>query len=255
VLTSLDPFVDPRFTPAEFREQVRQHRARGADLIKLFASGGLGETTEPQTLSDEQLVAICGEAKSIGLRSVVHAMTGPSVRAATLAGCTEIEHGLQATDADLQLVASRHAVFGPQVCLVFRNYLERRGAFGRSGFPPESFRVLADALPQARDLFRRALATPGLDIVLSSDAVAGAHGRNAEELICRVAEAGQRPTDAIVSATSRAARALGLGDRIGAVTPGLEADIIAVEGDPLRDITALRRPVFVMRAGRIYRSP
>jgi imidazolonepropionase-like amidohydrolase/dienelactone hydrolase len=255
VLTSLDPIMDPRLTPAELREQVRQHRSRGADLIKLFASGGLGDTSDPRTLSDEQLAAICQESQALGLRTVVHAMTGPSVRAATLAGCTEIEHGLQATDADLQTMASRHAVFGPQVCLVFRNYLDRRGAFGRSGFPPESFRVLADALPQARDLFRRALATPGLDVVLSTDAVAGAHGRNAEELICRVAEGGQPPMDAIISATSRAARALGLGDRTGAVAVGLDADLVAVGGDPLRDVTTLRRVAFVMRAGKVYRSP
>ena len=255
VLTSLDPILDPRLTPDELRESVRQHRARGADLIKLFASGGLGATAEPQTLSDAQLAATCGEAHVVGWRTVVHAMTAQSVRAATLAGCTEIEHGLQATDADLQRLASSHTIFGPQVCLVFQNYLDHRRVFGRSGFPPESFAVLADALPQARALFRRALAVPGLDIVLSSDAVAGAHGRNAEELVCRVTEAGQPPMDALVSATSRAARALGLGDRTGAVVPGLDADLIDVDGDPLRDITVLRRPTFVMRAGRVYREP
>lgn len=255
VLTSLEPVTDARLGPAELRAFVRDHRARGADLIKLFASGGLGDTAEPQTLSDEQLVAICSEAKTVGLRTVVHAMTAQSVRAATAAGCTEIEHGLQATDGELKQVAATHAVFGPQVCLVFRNYLDRRGAFGRSGFPPESFTVLAEALPLARDLFRRALAVPGLDIVMSSDAVAGAHGRNAEELICRVTDGGQRPMDAILSATGRAARALGLAERTGAIALGLDADLLAVDGDPLRDITVLRHPVFVMKAGRIYREP
>jgi imidazolonepropionase-like amidohydrolase len=99
------------------------------------------------------------------------------------------------------------------------------------------------------------MAVPGLDVVLSTDAVAGAHGHNAEELICRVTDAGQRPMDAIVSATSRAARVLGLGDRTGAVAEGLDADIIAVDGDPLRDVTALRRVAFVMRRGQVYRAP
>jgi imidazolonepropionase-like amidohydrolase len=103
-------------------------------------------------------------------------------------------------------------------------------------------------------MFARAAATPGLAIVFGTDAVAGAHGRNSDELICRVREGGQRPMDAVVSATSGAARALGLADQLGAVAPGMQADLIAVDGDPLRDITALSRVLFVMRAGIVYRN-
>jgi imidazolonepropionase-like amidohydrolase len=91
-------------------------------------------------------------------------------------------------------------------------------------------------------------------MVFGTDAVAGAHGRNAEDLSCRVREAGQAPMAAIVSATSLNATALGLGDRIGSVATGMEADLIAVDGDPTRDITALGRVVFVMRGGRVYRN-
>jgi imidazolonepropionase-like amidohydrolase len=100
-------------------------------------------------------------------------------------------------------------------------------------------------------MFKHAIRTPGLTVIFGTDAVALAHGRNADELLCRV-RAGQSPMDAITSATSITARALGLGDRIGAIAPGLDADIIAVDGDPSKDIVALRRVRFVMRGGVVF---
>jgi imidazolonepropionase-like amidohydrolase len=109
-------------------------------------------------------------------------------------------------------------------------------------------------LALAPQTFQRALATKGLNVVFGTDAVAGADGRNAEELVCRVRDGGQPPSDAIVSATSLGARAMGLEKEIGALASGLAADIIAVDGDPLRDITALTRVVFVMKAGTVYRN-
>src|SRR5207302_9286070 len=111
--------------------------------------------------------------------------------------------------------------------------------FARSGFSEQSFEALAAALPQGKAMMARAVATRGLRIVFGTDAVALADGRNAEELICRVRDGGQRPMDAIVSATSAAARALGLEHEIAAIAPGLTAALIAVEGDPLTGITAL----------------
>lgn len=252
ILTSLAPLNDTRPSPDSLRRIVRQRRADGADVIKLFASAGLGAGGE-QTFSDEQIAAVCGEARAQGLRTLVHAISARSVRAATLAGCTQIEHGLFATDAELALMAERGTVFSPQVCLVFANYLEHRDVFARSGFPPEAFGALRDALASAPRLMRRAVATPGLRIVFGTDAVALAHGRNADELVCRVRDGGQPPMDAVVSATSAAAASLGLQDRIGAVAAGMDADLIAVEGDPSTDVTALQRVVFVMRQGVVYR--
>lgn len=110
------------------------------------------------------------------------------------------------------------------------------------------------AIPLALDGFKRALATPGLKIVWGTDAVAGAHGRNIEDLICRVNEGGQKPMAAIVSATSLNAESMGLKDQIGALAAGLEADIIAVPSDPTRDITALRNVRFVMKGGRVVKN-
>ena len=108
--------------------------------------------------------------------------------------------------------------------------------------------------PISLAVFRQALKTPGLKIVFGTDAVAGAHGHNVEELIYRVQKGGQDTKSAVVSITSLSAESLKLGDQIGTLAPGMEADLIAVDGDPLKDITALRRVVFVMKGGKVYRN-
>ena len=251
LLTSLAPMLDTVPSPDSMRALVRARKAEGADVIKIFASAGLGAGGR-QTMSDTQLAALCGEARAQGLRTVVHAISAGSVRAAVLAGCGQIEHGMYATDAELRLMAERDVWFSPQVCLVLQNYLDHRDVFTRSGFTARSFETLQRTLAETPALFARALRMPGLRLVWGTDAVALAHGHNVDELACRVA-AGQRPMDAIVSATSLAARSLGLEARIGAVAPGMDADLIAVEGDPSRDIGALRRVAFVMRQGVVYR--
>ena len=248
ILTSVTALNSTRPTVDSLRAQVRGLKAQGADLIKLFASSGLG-AGGAQTLSDEQLVAICGEAKSVGLRTLVHAISAASVRAAVMAGCTQIEHGTFVTDAELRLMAEHKTIFDPQVCLVFQNYVDHPDAYS---FTDSSLAPLKAALPIAAAMFSRAVRTPGLNIVFGTDAVALAHGRNADELICRV-RAGQSPMAALVSATSAGAEALGLGSTIGTIAANYDADLVAVAGDPSRDITAMRRVVFVMRSGTRYR--
>ena len=104
------------------------------------------------------------------------------------------------------------------------------------------------------DFMKHAVKIPGLKIVFGSDALAGAHGRNAEEFIDRVRDGGVDPMAAMVSANSLGAEALGMADQIGSIAPGLQADIIALDGDPLKDITAVRRVVFVMKAGIVYKN-
>jgi imidazolonepropionase-like amidohydrolase len=251
ILTSIAQINRQNLTPDSLRGWVRALKSQGADVIKLFASAGL-QGGGNQTLSDEQIGAICGEAKAQGLRSVVHAISAGSVRAATLAGCTEIEHGTFATDAELKLMAEHGTIFDPQVCLVFQNYVDHREVYGRSGYTEQTFQSFIDALPVASAMFKRAIATPGLTIIFGTDAVALAHGRNADELLCRV-KAGQSPMDVITSATSVTAKALGL-DRLGVIAPGFDADIIATKGDPSKDIGATRNIVFVMRGGVAFPS-
>ena len=255
ILTSLEPFFSTKPTPEELRKQVDQRKADGADLIKIFASKSIREGGA-QTLSDEQLAALCGEAKAQGLRTLVHAHSSQSIQASVRAGCTEIEHGVFATDADLRLMAGRGVYFDPQAGLIFHNYFDNKARFlGIGNYNEEGFAAMEKAVPLAIDVVHRAARTPNLKLVFGTDAVAGAHGRNAEEFIYRVRDAGEDPLDAMVSANSRAAEAMNLADQIGAIAPGLQADIIALDGNPLEDITAVRRVVFVMKAGKVYKMP
>jgi imidazolonepropionase-like amidohydrolase len=250
ILTSLQPIGDASLTPEQIRERVRALKSGGADVIKIFASSGLGSGGKP-TLSQEQLDAACGEAKAVGLRSVVHAF-GHAVGMAALAGCTSVEHGLLASDDDLRAMARHGTYFDPQVALVFRNYIEQREHY--PNLNEQTLKILRDAIPQADELVERAMKIPNLRIVFGTDAVAGAHGQNARELVARVREAHMPPMRALVSAQSLAAEALGMADRIGAIAPGMAADIIAVAGDPVADITATERVAFVMKNGAIVRN-
>ena len=258
ILTAIDPLAgrgDQTGTTDEIRSYVRKQKEAGADLIKIFASGGMLQGR--MTLSQDQLNAACDEAKKQDLRTLVHAYRD-AVRAATIAGCTQIEHGLGATDDDLKLMAEKGTYFDPQGGLLLENYILNRGKYAGTPFYPkteEGFAVFETILPMNHDLLRRAARIPGLKIVFGTDAVAGAHGRNAEEFIDRVRDCGVKPMAAMISANSLGAEALGMADQIGSIAPGLQADIIALDGDPLKDITAVRRVVFVMKGGIVYKTP
>jgi imidazolonepropionase-like amidohydrolase len=240
-------------TPEEIRADVRKYKADGADLIKIFASRSSREGGG-RTLDDAQLSAGCDEAKRIGMRTVIHAHSTDSVDAAIRAGCDAVTHGTGSTDATLKAMVARGIFFEPQF-LVTHNYLDNKARFlGFGNYTEEGFVFMEKNIPIKTAMIRKAVKVPGLKLVFGTDAVAGAHGRNAEEFIYRVRDGQQPPMDAIVSATSRAAEALRLQDRTGAIAAGLDADIIAVEGDPLTDITAVRRVAFVMKGGTVYKN-
>lgn len=247
MLTAVDPFFNRRQSPDSLRALVRSLKTRGADVVKVFASQG-PLSSGVRTFDDEQLSAICGEAKLQGLRTLVHAVPAPAVRAAVLAGCTEVEHGTYATTAELQLMADRGTILDPQVCLVLDTYLEHRDEFRKTGTPDSAFIEFEKSLPVASATFAQALRIPHLRIVFGTDAIPFGHGRNAEEFVCRV-KAGQSPLDVITSATSTAAEVMGLGGRLGFVGAGYDADLIAVKGNPAQDIRAMRNVVFVMKGG------
>lgn len=255
ILTAINPLFgrgEQTGTPDELRSFVRKQKEAGADLIKIFASGGM--TRGAMTLSQEQLNAACDEAKKLGLRTLVHAYR-EAVRAVALAGCTEIEHGLGASDDDLKLLAEKGIYFDPQGGLLLETYLTNKDKYlGTPFYNEQAFVAFENALPLHHELMQRAAKTAGLKVVFGTDAVAGAHGRNAEEFIHRVRSGGVDPMAALVSANSMGAEALGLADQIGLIAPGLQADIIALDGDPLKDITAVRRVLFVMKGGIVYKN-
>jgi imidazolonepropionase-like amidohydrolase len=257
ILTSAEPLMgqgEKSGTPEQIRAFVGKQKAAGADLLKIFANYSLRNST--LMLSPEQLNAACEEAKKLGLRTLVHAYKD-AVRAATDAGCTEIEHGVGASDADLKLMSEKGTWLDPQAGLVWENYLLNKEKFvGTPGYPAtmDGFASMEALIPMYRDFMKRAYQVPGLKIVFGSDAVAGAHGRNAEEFVDRVRDVGVDPMTAMVSANSLAAEAMGMGDQIGSIGPGMQADIIALDGDPLKDITSVWRVVFVMKGGVVYKS-
>jgi imidazolonepropionase-like amidohydrolase len=218
ILTALEPLSDAKLSTDEIRAYVKKQKADGADLIKIFASKSIRQGGG-QTLTDEQLAAACGEAKSHGMRTLVHAY-GKAVGAASRAGCTQVEHGTLTDDDDLQTLAERGTFFDPQVGLVIHNYLDNKARYlGIGNYTEEGFAKMQEALPLNADLFKRALRIKGLKIVFGTDAVAGAHGRNAEEFIYRVQDGGQDPMDAMVAAQARAADSLDLDKEIGTIAP------------------------------------
>ena len=255
ILTSLQAINQRTGSPEEIRRVVAERKSQGADVIKIFGSASIRVGGAP-TLTQEQLDAACGEARAQGLRSAVHAHGAESARRAVLAGCTVIEHGALLDRATLELMAEQGTFYDPHIGLIFQNYFDNEQRYlGISGYTEEGFSQMRQAVPKALEVFKMALAVDDLKIVFGTDAVAGAHGRNVEELIYRVKQGGQHPMQAILSATSGAADSLGLGESLGRIETGFEADLIAVDGDPLSNIEVLRKVVFVMKGGAIYRMP
>ncbi len=252
ILTSIGQINQGSGSPDQIRGKIRQWVAEGADVVKIFATKSIRDGGG-QSMSDAQIEAACGEARQLGKRAAVHAHASDGARAAILAGCTSIEHGTMLTDAVLDLMRDRGVYFDPNF-LVLHNYIDNKAKFlGIGNYNEEGFAWMVKAMPMVGDVLRRAR-KHNVKIVLGTDAVAGSHGRNAEEFIYRVNEGGEKPMDVIVSATSLAAQSLWLDKSIGTIAPGMEADLVAVDGNPLEDITAVRRVVFVMRGGKVYRN-
>jgi imidazolonepropionase-like amidohydrolase len=252
VLTSLRSINENTGDPEHIRAFVDRMKADGSDVVKLFATASIRDGGK-MTMSVEQVNAACGEARKVGLRGVVHAHASDGAAAAIMAGCTSIEHGTFLDDATLQLMASRGVFFDPNF-LVLHNYLDNKAKFlGIGNYNEEGFAAMEKGLPLVADVLRRAR-KQHVKIVLGTDAVAGSHGRNAEEFIYRVKDGGDTPMDALMSGTSVAAESLGMAGKIGSLAEGMEADLVAVTGNPLDDITAVRRVVFVMKGGKIYKN-
>jgi imidazolonepropionase-like amidohydrolase len=253
LLTSIRPVDETTGTPEQIRAFVRKVVADGADLVKVFATKSIREGGGP-TLTQAQVDAACGEARSLGKRAIVHAQGPEGARAAVLAGCTSVEHGYRLTNDVLDLMAQHGTYYDPNFGLLLHNYIENKEKFlGIGNFNELGFDYMQKGIPIGIDTFKRALARK-IKIIFGTDVGAGGLGRNFEEFIYRIRDGGQPPMEAIIAATSRAAESIRMQDRIGTLAPGMEADIVAVDGNPLDDVTAFRRVVFVMKAGKVYKN-
>lgn len=230
----------------EVRKAVRYQIKYGARLIKISASGGVmshsGEAGAQQ-YSDEELNAIVDEAHRAGLRVAAHAHGDAGIRACIRAGVDCIEHGSLATDETIALMVE-HGTF-----LVPTSYLSE--GLDTSRAAPELQAKAAEVFPKARRMLGKAIQA-GVKIACGTDAPAVPHGQNAKELWAMV-DRGMTPLQAIQAATLVSAELIQVDDR-GRLEPGLLADIIAVPGDPLTDITVTEDIRFVMKGGQVYRN-
>lgn len=253
VLTSMRPITFETGDVDAIRTHIRKLKADGADVVKVFASASIRDGGG-RMLSNAQITAACEEGKTQELRVAVHAYGSQVVSHAARAGCTSIEHGNRYDVDTVEILAEHGTYLDPHLGLLYDNYEEHRDQFiGLGNYTAEGFALMAEARRRGFVTFSRTLQNPDVQIIFGSDAVAGAHGRNFDEFIARVENGGQNPMDAITSATSRAARALGLSENIGQIARGFGADLVAVEGNPLEDITAMSRVRFVMKNGVVYR--
>ena len=257
----LDPTMFQRFGPhvlpltveegiangvAEVRKAVRYQIKYGAEVIKVCASGGVMSHTGPagaQQYSNEELAAAADEAHRAGLKVAAHAHGDDGIRAAVEAGIDCIEHCSLATDDTLRLMLDRGTF------LVATTYLADGMDVSRAD--PALQAKAAEVFPRARATISRAIEL-GVKVACGTDAPAIPHGRNAKELVALV-DRGMTPLQAIRAATTVAADLIDVDDR-GRLDAGLLADLIAVPGDPLSDITATEQVRFVMKGGAVYRD-
>jgi imidazolonepropionase-like amidohydrolase len=224
---------------------VRDQIGKGADWIKIYADTAMGGASVRPSFSLEELTRIVETARSVGVPVAAHATSKEGMRRAALAGVATIEHG-DGGDAEVfKLMAERGVALCPTLT-AFES--SARYAGYRPGTDPEPAR-----LKRARATFKIALEA-GVTIANGSDMGVFAHGEGARELELLV-DFGMKPLDALRASTSVAAKVLRLDDRLGAVKPGLRADLICVQGDPTQDIKALRQVKLVMKDGVLYREP
>jgi imidazolonepropionase-like amidohydrolase len=224
---------------------VRRQIAHGADWVKFYADyrWGPGEPSRA-TFSLEELKAGVAAAHDAGRKVAVHASTPEGMRRAILAGADTIEHGNDGTPEIFALMKARGAAFCPT--LAATDAITRYGGWKGAAPEPEAIRA-------KRASYAAALKS-GVTLCVGGDTGVFAHGENARE-IDLMAAWGLAPVDALLTATAGNARILGMEDRIGSIAPGRIADLVAVDGDPVAEIAALRRIRLVMQGGKIVRVP
>jgi len=250
----LDIFHSPTVCDgvADCRRAVRKAVKRGADVIKITATGGVLSNTNAGTglqFFDDELKAIVETAKKMGRKVTAHAHGKDGIEAALKAGVSSIEHGTYLDTRTTQLFKSNDAVLIPTV-LAGMTVVD--WAENHDFLPPNSAKKALEVGPQMQDMLRIAWEN-GVTVAFGTDTGVSPHGENAREFEYML-EAGMTESEAIKAATVVAAKHIGMGDKIGTLEAGKQADIIAVSGNPLEDIEELLDVDFVMKGGKVYKS-
>jgi imidazolonepropionase-like amidohydrolase len=234
--------------PDEIRKAVRTNLKAGADFIKILATGAvLSKGTPPgaQQYTEDELRVAVEEAARWGRHVAAHAHGTDGIKAAIRAGIHTIDHGSMMDDEAIALMRSHHTAFVPT--------LYTSESIAADPTVPESEKARSKQIAAVKDRSFQLVLKAGLPIGFATDAAVVPHGQNAREFGMRV-RLGQSPMEAILSATRTAAEIIGWSDRVGTVEARKFADLIAVSGDPLRDITELERVTWVMKGGVVYKS-
>jgi len=236
---------------AAVQHKVRENIKYGADLIKMCATGGVmsrGDDPQHSQYTMEELKAIVADAHRLGRRVAAHAHGAEGIRWASEAGVDSIEHGSYLDEAGIAVLKKNGTYLVPTLGL--EDWLLEN--MDKIHLPEYARQKARTIFPIAQKNLARAFAS-GVKIALGTDAAVFPHGLNARELVIYV-KLGMTPIDALRTTTLNAADLLGWSDRVGSIEPGKYADIIAVDGDPLSDVTTLQRMKFVMKGGTVYKN-
>ncbi|MGB8694158.1 MAG: amidohydrolase family protein [Steroidobacteraceae bacterium] len=237
---------------AEFRHKAQLAIDGGADALKIIASGAVlaygGVPGEPE-MTPEEISAVVEVAHAAGRKVAAHAHGALSIRQAILAGADTIEHASYINDEDIALALTHHVALSMDV--YNGDYIDTEGR--KQHWPEEFLRKNIETTEVQRQGFSRALAA-GVPMVFGTDSAVYPHGLNARQFPIMVAH-GMTPMQAIKSASSTAAQYIGWEDRVGRLAPGLFGDLIAVKGDPLKDITRLQQVAVVIKGGVAFKLP
>ncbi|HQP21339.1 MAG TPA: amidohydrolase family protein, partial [Phenylobacterium sp.] len=239
-------------SPDEARRMVCQMRKYGAQAIKICATGGVfsrGDSPGAQQMTFDEIKAVVDEAHMASMKVAAHAHGASGIKASILAGVDTIEHVSLVDDEGIKLALQKGTYFGMDIYNT--DYTQAEGA--KNGVLEENLQKDRDIALIQRQNYQKALKA-GVKMIYSTDAGVYPHGDNAKQLATMV-QWGATPLQALQSATITSAEALGQANDVGQVKAGAYGDLVGVKGDPLKDITLMQHPVFVMKGGDTVKRP